>query len=159
MRRVIPIVILLALAASSCTRRQEPVPEPTEPISVVALLRQQRGELSEWQKLMLAIAFTESRFNPDAVGKAGDYGCLQITPVYVREANRVSGANYCHEDAFDIEMSLAMFTAIQDEYNPQRDMELAIRLHNKSAAYRRAVLDNLAMIERMETFRAKVIER
>lgn len=159
MRRVIPIVILLALAASSCTRRQEPVPEPTEPISVVALLRQQRGELSEWQKLMLAIAFTESRFNPDAVGKAGDYGCLQITPVYVREVNRVSGANYCHEDAFDIEMSLAMFTAIQDEYNPQRDMELAIRLHNKSAAYRRTVLDNLAMIERMETFRAKVIER
>lgn len=159
MRRVIPIVILLALAASSCTRRQEPVPEPTEPISVVALLRQQRGELSEWQKLMLAIAFTESRFNPDAVGKAGDYGCLQITPVYVREENRVSGANYCHEDAFDIEMSLAMFTAIQDEYNPQRDMELAIRLHNKSAAYRRTVLDNLAMIERMETFRAKVIER
>lgn len=159
MRRVIPIVILLALAVSSCTLHQESVPEPTEPISVVALLRQQRGELSEWQKLMLAIAFTESRFNPDAVGKAGDYGCLQITPVYVREANRVSGANYSHEDAFDIEMSLAMFSAIQDEYNPQRDMELAIRLHNKSAAYRRRVLDNLAMIERMETFRAKVIER
>ena len=159
MRRVIPIVILLALAVSSCTLRQESVPEPTEPISVVALLRQQRGELSEWQKLMLAIAFTESRFNPDAVGKAGDYGCLQITQVYVREVNRVSGANYCHEDAFDIEMSLAMFSAIQDEYNPQRDMELAIRLHNKSAAYRRSVLDNLAMIERMETFRAKVIEQ
>lgn len=159
MRRVMITVLLLALAALSCTRQLGPSPEQVGTKSAVELLRQQRGELSEWQKLVLAIAFTESRFNPDAVGKAGDYGCLQITPVYVREANRVSGANYCHEDAFDIDMSLAMFSAIQDEYNPQRDMELAIRLHNKSAAYRRSVLDNLAMIERMEEFRAIIIER
>lgn len=159
MRRVMITVLLLALAALSCTRQPGPSPEQVGTKSAVELLRRQRGGLTEWQKLMLAIAFTESRFNPDAIGKAGDYGCLQITPVYVEEVNRISGSEYRHEDAFDIEMSLQMFTAIQEAYNPQRDLETAIYLHNKSKAYRKAVLDNLAMIERMEEFRAIIIER
>ena len=132
MRRVMITVLLLALAAPSCTRQPGPSPEQVGTKSAVELLRRQRGGLTEWQKLMLAIAFTESRFNPDAVGKAGDYGCLQITPVYVEEVNRISGSEY---------------------------LETAIYLHNKSKAYRKAVLDNLAMIERMEEFRAIIIER
>ena len=159
MRSAMITVLLLALAALSCTRQPVPSPEQVGTKSAVELLRRQRGGLTEWQKLMLAIAFTESRFNPDAVGNAGDYGCLQLTPIYVKEVNRITGSEYRHEDAFDIEMSLQMFAAIQDEYNPQRDLETAIYLHNKSKSYRKTVLDNLAMIERMEEFRAKIIER
>lgn len=116
-------------------------------------------ELSEWDKLILAISFTESRWNPDAVGKAGDSGHLQLLPIYVREVNRLYGTNYTIEDAFDIDLSLQMFLLMQMYYNPKQNLDEAIRLHNKSAAYRETVLKNLAMIDRYEVLRAKLIEK
>lgn len=150
-------LILISLLVAGCAR-----PEPAESPSwsTVELLRSHhREELSDWQKLILAISYTESKFRPDAVGSAQDFGCLQITPVYCAEANRVSGANFRHEDAFDIDSSLAMFEAVQSHYNEGRDLDLAIRLHNKSEAYRRTVLDNLELIRRYETLRAKLTEK
>ena len=162
--RIVVIVLLVAVAAVilflSCQRDQaETSVDQVGTKSVVELLRQQhKGELSEYDKLILAIAFTESRWNPDAVGKNGDIGFLQITPVYVREANRVSGANFKHEDAFSIDSSLAMFQALQSAYNPTKDIHLGIYFHNKSAAYERAVLENLKLIERYENLRAKLVE-
>lgn len=156
---IIASLLSAVLLLSSC--RRAPEPQPIIPKwSAVELLRQQhKGELSEYDKLILAIAFTESRWNPDAVGKNGDLGFLQITPVYVREANRVSGANFKHEDAFSIDSSLAMFAAIQGHYNPSRDIEEAIYRHNKSPEYRRRVLESLEMVERYELIRAKLIEK
>lgn len=46
--------------------------------------------MSEWNKLILAISYTESKFKTDAVGNAQDFGCLQITPVYCSEAKKCS---------------------------------------------------------------------
>lgn len=115
--------------------------------------------LSEWDKMILAISYTESKFKTDAVGKSQDYGCLQITPTYCAEVNRISGANFKHEDAFDIESSLAMFDTMQSHYNPDHDIDTAIHFHNKSASYKRVVLENLELIKRYETFRAKLIEK
>jgi Soluble lytic murein transglycosylase and related regulatory proteins (some contain LysM/invasin domains) len=150
------ILILISLLAG-CT----PKPEPVEPPhwSAVELLRNQhKEELSEWGKLILAISYTESKFKTDAVGSAQDFGCLQITPVYCSEANRVSGANFRHEDAFDIDSSLAMFEAIQSHYNKERDLDKAIYLHNKSPYYKETVLKNLELIENYELIRSKLIE-
>ena len=148
--------ILLALVG--CTA--QPEPQETPHWSAVELLKEYHAkDLTEFDKLTLAIALTESRFNPDAVGTADDVGILQIRPIYVEEVNRISGANYSHEDAFDIRMSLDMFAAIQGHYNPQRDLDTAIRLHNKSAAYRKKVLDNLEVINRYEEIRSKLTER
>ena len=158
----VAIVAGLVIAAAilwACKHQEVEETPATEPVSAVALLRGlHKGELSEYDKLILAIAFTESRWNPDAVGKNGDLGFLQITPVYVREANRVSGANFKHEDAFSIDSSLAMFAAIQGHYNPSRDIEEAIHRHNKSPEYRRRVLESLEMVERYEAIRMKLIE-
>lgn len=157
---IIIVSVLIAVSILMACKHQEAEETPaTEPVSAVALLRElHKGELSEYDKLILAIAFTESRWNPDAVGKNGDLGFLQITPVYVREANRVSGANFKHEDAFSIDSSLAMFAAIQGHYNPSRDIEEAIHRHNKSPEYRRRVLESLEMVERYEAIRMKLIE-
>lgn len=159
------ILILISILAG-CTH-----PEPEEQVngpnwdqveakSAVELLRNQhKEELSEWGKLILAISYTESKFKTDAVGSAQDFGCLQITPAYCSEANRVSGANFRHEDAFDIDSSLAMFEAIQSHYNAERDLDKAIYLHNKSPYYKETVLKNLELIENYELIRSKLINQ
>ena len=112
--------------------------------------------LNEWQELILAIAYTESRFNPTAVGKAHDSGVLQLTPIYIREVNRVAGTSYELADAFDIEKAVEIFSRMQEHYNPEHDVEKAIRLHNRSPYYRREVLKNLEFIKQMEAVREAV---
>lgn len=112
--------------------------------------------LTPWQELILAIAYTESRFNPQAVGKAHDSGVLQLTPIYIREVNRVAGTDYELADAFDIEKAVEIFSRMQEHYNPEHDVEKAIRLHNRSPYYRREVLKNLEFIKQMEDVRETV---
>lgn len=112
--------------------------------------------LTPWQELILAIAYTESRFNTQAVGKAHDSGVLQLTPIYIREVNRVAGTSYALADAFDIEKAVEIFSRMQERYNPEHDLEKAIRLHNRSPYYRREVLKNLEFIKKMEAVREAV---
>lgn len=150
------ILILISLVAG-CT----PKPEPVEPPhwSAVELLRNQhKEELSDFDKLTLAIAFTESRFNADADSGAGDHGILQLRSIYIDEVNRLYHTDYTVEDAFDIDKSLELYRLMQAHYNPGNDIETAIRYHNRAESYKRVVLDNLAMIGRYETIRAKLIE-
>lgn len=156
MRRIMITILLLALAALSCTRQPVPSPEQVGTKSVVELLRRQRGGLTEWQKFMLAIIWTESKGNPAAVGKAGDSGVMQLREIYVAEVNRLYGTGYTIEDAFDIAKTLEMFDLLQDYYNPEHDIEKAIYYHNKSSAYKMKVLENLALVERMEAARRAV---
>lgn len=113
--------------------------------------------LSDWQVLELAIAYTESRFDPEAQGKAGDLGIYQIVPIYVTEINRLSGYEaFRHEDAADIGKSIEMFNAMQGFKNPGHDLDLAIYYHNKSSAYHSTVMRNCEMIRRYETLRAQL---
>lgn len=155
------IVLLISMVALSACAENEPVPEYHW--STIELLKEYYGEpepsLTDFDKLTLAIALTESRFQPDAVGKDDDLGILQIRPVFVEEANRVSGLNFRHEDAFDIDSSLAMFNAIQGHYNAEHDLDKAIRLHNKADWYRARVLENYELICRMEVVRAKLTSK
>lgn len=74
-----------------------------------------------WDELILAMIQVESQGNPNAVGKHGDWGILQITPGCVKEVNRLTGKNgkkYTHEDAFDPEKSIEMFNIIARKYVP-----------------------------------------
>ena len=115
--------------------------------------------LSEWQMLQLAIVYTESKFRPEVTGKNQDGGCYQMTPIYVREVNRVSGTDYAHEDVYDPDKAIEIFGKMQDAKNPDHDIDTAIHFHNKSASYKRVVLENLELIRRYETFRAKLIQQ
>lgn len=139
---------------SQAKPEEAPVPEK---ISVVQLLRQlHQDELTDWQVLQLAIAYTESRFNPAAVGKDQDSGILQITPIYVAEVNRIAGTDYVLQDAFDPAKSLEMWDLMQAHYNEGRDLERAIALHNRAPQYRAAVLQNMEWIRRYEAFRKQL---
>jgi len=111
--------------------------------------------LTEWQQLQLALILTESKGDATAVGKNNDYGILQITPIFVAEANRISGMAYTHEDAFDIDKSLQMFSIVHDYYNPDHDIAKAIKVHNPgSSGY--AYRQNLELIRNMEAARKAV---
>lgn len=113
--------------------------------------------LSDWQVLEMAIAFTESRFKKDAIGKAEDTGVLQIRPVYVDEVNRLSGRDYTIEDALDPCMSLEMFNLMQEHKNPGHSIDTGIYFHNKSPYYKKTVLENADLIRRAEEMRRIII--
>ena len=149
-------IVLPLAAARDADEAPAEAPAP-EKISAVQLLRQQhQDELTDWQVLQLAIAYTESRFNPSAVGKAQDSGILQITPIYVAEVNRIAGTDYVLQDAFDPVKSLEMWYLMQAHYNEGRDLERAIALHNRAPQYRAAVLQNMEWIRRYEAFRKQL---
>lgn len=156
------IVLLIAIVALSACAENEPVPEYHW--STIKLLKEYHGEenqsLTDWQTLELALMLKESRFDPDAVGSCDDRGIYQITSVFVQEANRLSGKNYTHDDAFDITKSLEMFSIVQNQYNPDKDIHEAIKHHNPGAGtgYEKEVLRNMQTIRRYEEIRKLLIE-
>ena len=115
--------------------------------------------LSEWELLQLAIVYTESKFRPEVTGKNQDGGCYQMTPIYVKEVNRIAGTDYAHEDVYDPDKAIEIFGKMQDAKNPSHNIDTAIYFHNKSASYKRVVLENLELIKRYEIFRQKLIEK
>lgn len=150
------ILFILALTLASCTPEVE---QPEYHWSAVELLRnQRREELGQWDKLILAISYTESRWNPDAVGSNHDSGHLQLTGPYLSEINRIYKTDYTLEDAFDPETAIKLFTMMQEHYNKEHDIQSAIYHHNKAGYYRDAVMENMVLVERYEAIRKILIE-
>lgn len=90
--------------------------------------------VSDWEMLIEALIQVESEGNPFAVGKTNDLGILQITPIYVKEVNRILKGNfYFLEDRTDIDKSLEMFEVYQSHHNPSKDIYKAIKIHNPGA--------------------------
>lgn len=151
------VAALAAVLLCGCTQKQptQPVQEGIHRPSTIELLRMHNtaDTLAEWDALTLAIALTESRFDPSAEGSAEDRGLLQLRPIYVAEVNRIAGTDYTPEDAFDPAKAVAMYNTLQAHYNPDRDTDTAIRYHNSGAAYRREVLKNLEFIRAYEKAR------
>ena len=157
MKRILILISLLVLA-NGCKRNANETQTEIPQWSAVELLRKQHNELSDWNKLILAISLTESHFNPDAKGKDGDSGHLQLVPIYVAEVNRLYNTDYTIEDAFDIGKSVEMFNLLQDHYNPSHDINAAIRYHNRSSAYKAKVVENYNLICRMEKVREELVK-
>lgn len=115
----------------------------------------QEETLSEWELMKLAIIKTESEWKPLATN--GDaWGLMQITPIYVKEVNRILGEErYCHEDAFDAEKTNEMFEIMQGRHNPTRDIDKAIASHNPTAtsAYSLKVRRNMDWVKNYEELR------
>lgn len=93
-----------------------------------------------WTKIINAIAQVESNNNPKAVGGGGSVGLLQITPVLVKDCNKIlqkqnKSKRYSLADRYNAEKSKEMFIIIQEYYNPQHNVERAIRLWNGGPRY------------------------
>lgn len=82
-----------------------------------------------WDPLLNALKTVESNNNPNAIGKSNDKGILQITPILIKEVNRL-GYNYTHDDAFDVKKSEEMFYIIAEHYCFEHDYEKMARIWN-----------------------------
>ena len=111
----------------------------------------------DWLRVINAIAIVESNNNPRAVGGGGSVGLLQITPVLVRDCNNIlakqkSTKRYSLSDRLSAQKSKEMFVLIQEYYNPEHNIEKAIRMWNggprysvrSTQGYYRKVLKHLA---------------
>ena len=92
-----------------------------------------------WNPVMDAIIQVESEGNPNAVsGKS--VGAMQITPILVKDCNDIlkkqkSSKRYTMADRYSVEKSKEMFLIIQKYYNPENNIEKAIRLWNGGIKY------------------------
>ena len=105
---------------------------------------------SEWDVFVMALIEVESKGDTFAVGKTNDAGILQITPIYVKDVNRILGEQrYCLEDRFDAEKSIEMFNIMQAHYNKEQDINMAIKLHNPRAGawYKERILSQIEILK------------
>lgn len=101
---------------------------PMETRKATVGVMDQFGE--EAMRLGSAIAWVESRCNPAAVN-GNCVGYLQISPIMVREANRLLGWEcFTYDDRLDEQGSLAIFYTIMAHHNPTLDIHRACRIWN-----------------------------
>lgn len=89
-----------------------------------------------YEKLIYAIAHVESSHNPKAVSPSGKHvGYLQISKGCVDECNKLLNAKkYTYKDRYDKQKSIEMFYIIQQHYNPNGDIHLALRIWNEGTS-------------------------
>ena len=103
---------------------------------------QKEKQSYNWMPLINAIARVESGFNPKIVNKAGTHvGYLQIGAGMVQECNNILKAKgeqkrFTLKDRYDKDKSIEMFILFQEKYNPERNVEKAIRMWNGGPRYR-----------------------
>lgn len=104
---------------------------------------EEAAQVQDWNTFITALAWVESRWDDNAVSPKQAVGYLQLTPILVKDANRIVGNNtYTLENRNDRDLSIEMFNIIMDKYNPQHDKQLAIKIWNPYAkvSYHRAVM-------------------
>jgi len=99
--------------------------------------------LTDFELIELAIIWQESKENPNPKHSDGkSEGILQITPIYVKEANRILGkSKYTLYDRKNPLKSHEMFLVVQNYHNPEKDVKKAVKLHNKAGWYFEEVMD------------------
>ena len=93
----------------------------------------------DWTPVMEAIIKVESEGNPKAVS-GNSVGAMQITPILVKECNEIlskrkSKKRYTLADRYCVEKSKEMFLLIQSYFNPENNVEKAIRSWNGGRSY------------------------
>ena len=98
-----------------------------------------RSSTFDWNPVMDAIIEVESDGDPRAVS-GNSCGAMQITPILVKECNNIlkklkSKKRFKLSDRFNVAKSKEMFILIQSQYNPQNNVEKAIRSWNGGPKY------------------------
>ena len=93
----------------------------------------------DWNPVMDAIIQVESEGDPKAVS-GNSVGAMQITPILVKDCNDIlkkqkSKKRYTMADRYNVAKSKEMFLIIQKYYNPENNIEKAIRLWNGGVKY------------------------
>ena len=93
----------------------------------------------DWTSVMEAIILVESEGNPRAVS-GNSVDAMQITPILVRDCNNIlkdrkSKKRFTLADRYNVAKSKEMFLLIQSHYNPENNVEKAIRSWNGGMHY------------------------
>jgi len=97
---------------------------------------QTEKEVEKWERVMNAIIAVESEGNQKAHNSKGDCaGILQITPILVKECNNLlkgknSKKRYTFGDRYNASKSKEMFIILQEHFNPELNVEKAIKQWN-----------------------------
>lgn len=110
------------------------IPKEKDCIEVVRIEKQ----TVDWDRLIEAIIWRESKGDNNAVNnKTNAVGCMQITPIYLKQCNKIAGhEKYKLSDRYSRIKSIEMFNLYQSHFNPEKDLHLAIKLHNPRASYK-----------------------
>ena len=101
----------------------------------------EKEEEFSWDSVMDAIIEVESR--GDSLAVCDVYcGAMQISPIVVDDCNETLAKQgrklrYTLKDRFSVEKSKEMFRLLQGRYNPEQNVEKAIRLWNGGPSYTR----------------------
>lgn len=117
-----------------------------------------KDTLTEWQVFVMALVEVECERNPNAKSNKNAIGPFQITEVYVAEINRLYNTNFIFEDAWDLNKSIKMFELMNDYYNPNRDIDKAIQIHNPGAGswYAKRIKERMKLIKFSELVRSEL---
>ena len=96
-------------------------------------------ESFDWNPVIAAIIQVESNGNHRAKN-GNQIGVMQITPILVADCNQIlkkkkSKLRYTLSDRLNVNKSKEMFLIIQEWYNPQNNVEKAIRSWNGGVNY------------------------
>lgn len=131
MRKIFVLVLFLAVLKPLGASSDKFITE--QQIILSTHLYRQREQDKEIRKriaIIKAIEWVESRHNTYAHNKGEDArGVLQIRSIMVKEVNQL-GHLYTHQDAWDYNKSISMFTKYQNKFNPTWDAELAAKKWN-----------------------------
>ena len=111
------------------------------PANASAGIKGKKASQFDWTPVINAIIEVESEGDANAIDKGGkSCGCMQITPILVRECNNIlkargSSLQYTLADRYDVAKSKEMFLLIQSKHNPQNNVEKAIRTWNGGPNY------------------------
>lgn len=121
-------ILVVIIIEGCCMILSRKYPKEVEVVRIV----RDTVYVDRWASLVEALIQVESEGLADAVNeRTGATGILQLMPIYVADANRiVREERYTLEDRYSEEKSLEMFEIVQRHYNPERDIDKAIRLHN-----------------------------
>jgi hypothetical protein len=113
--------------------------------------------LSEWNIFTLALMKVESEYNNNAVSSVGAKGYFQMTPIYVKEVNRVHKTHFTFDQVTDFDKAYEIFDLMQKAHNPNYNMDKALELHNgKHAWYNKRVYREMRNIRMYEEMRNKI---
>lgn len=104
----------------------------------------------DWDTFRTAVGCIESGNDDALVGKRNDVGRLQITPILLKDANRIVGyERYFLEDRNDADKSAEIWNVIQDYYNPSHDLHLALKIWNPRAplSYHRKIMSEYTRLQ------------
>lgn len=129
---IISVIFVSLITSIILFKKSTPVKVITKPVVTKSL-----KEIN-WEKLIGSIMFIESTNNDNAVNMGRCVGCLQISPIYVREVNRISKIKHLNKiyklsDRYNRKKSIEMFNILQNFRNPKHNFHRAIRLHNPTA--------------------------